>query len=158
MKIWKTKEGEKIGFKEFIKRFKSGIQSITPLQRLQNEQRATFIMLVGYVVGLISLIIYRDLFPIAWFTYALMMIFIGAAYGQGIKLFAFSTQLKLFKEMESSSMDLNKVLEGLEEVPMDEGEPLEELKENQKEIKQIIVNNGGTKVYDEKNKTNNNRE
>ncbi len=122
MKIWKTKSGEKIDAKEFAKRFKEGLQSITPLQRLQHEQRATFIMLVGYLIGLVSLIIFRKEFAVSWFTYALMIIFVGAAYGQGIKLFALMTQLKLFKDMGNNSLDLDKVLEGLEEVPMDEGE------------------------------------
>jgi len=115
MKIYKTKTGEKIDIKEFIKRFKKGIESITPLQRLQNETRATFIMLIGYLVGLVSLVIYRELFVVQWFTYALIIIFLGATYGQVIKLFAFRTQLKLFKGIESKSIDLDKIFDNLEE-------------------------------------------
>ena len=126
MKIWKTKTGERIEFKEFINRFKSGIQSITPLQKLQNEQRATFIMLIGYLVGLVSLFVYRESFVVAWFTYALMIIFLGATYGQVIKLFALMTQLKMFKNIEES-IDLDNVLNGLEETP-------EEIIEKDKEI------------------------
>ncbi len=119
MKIWKTKSGEKVDAKEFLRRFKEGLSNITPLQRLQNEQRATFIMLIGYLVGLVSLFIFREEFLVSWFTYALMIIFLGATYGQVIKLLALRTQLKLFKDLDSQC-DVNKVLDSLEEVPLEE--------------------------------------
>ena len=114
MKIYKTKTGERIDAKEFFKRFKKGIDSITPLQKLQNEQRATFIMLVGYLVGLISLVIYREAFVVAWFTYALIIIFFGALFGQVIKYLTLRSQLKLFKDLGDESLDLNKIMESLE--------------------------------------------
>ena len=45
---YKTKSGERIGAKEFGKRFKEGISNITPTQKLGNDMRATFITFVGY--------------------------------------------------------------------------------------------------------------
>ena len=120
MKIYKTKIGEKIDAKEFFKKWKKGINSITPLQKLQNEQRATFIMMVGYLVGLISLVIYREAFVVVWFTYALIIIFFGALFGQVIKYLTLRTQLKLFKDLGDESLDLNKIMESLEAEPIKE--------------------------------------
>ena len=71
-------------------------------------------MLIGYVVGLVSLIIYRESFAVQWFTYALIIIFLGAGWGQLIKWLALRQQLKLFKDMEENALDLDKVLGGLE--------------------------------------------
>jgi len=133
---WKTKTGERIGAKEFFRRLKLGIESITPLQRLQNEQRATFIMLIGYSIGLISLVIYRELFIVQWFTFALIIIFLGATYGQVIKLFALRTQLKLFTNLSSESLDLDKVFENMEE----ETDNAEKMFREQKDEQQIISN------------------
>ena len=80
VKVWKDKEGKKITAKEFGQRFKDGINNITPVQKLKNEVRSTFTMLIGYLVGLVSLIIYREAFVVQWFTYALIIIFLGASW------------------------------------------------------------------------------
>jgi len=71
-------------------------------------------MLVGYIVGLVSLIIYRKSFAVQWFTYALIIIFLGAGWGQLIKWLALRQQLKLFKDMGENALDLDKVLGSLE--------------------------------------------
>jgi len=54
-------------------------------------------MLVGYLVGLVSLVIYRELFVVQWFTYAFNNYLSWSNLWASIKLFAFRTQLKLFK-------------------------------------------------------------
>jgi len=114
MNVWKDKEGNKLSSKEFLKRFKEGVSNITPVQKLQNEVRSTFTMFIGYVVGLISLIIYRDSFVVIWFTYALIIIFLGATWSNGIKWFALRQQLKLFKNMDNEAIDLEKVFNQLD--------------------------------------------
>ncbi len=53
MKIWKDKQGKKLTSKEFMDRWKSGIQSITPLQQLKIQIRSTKIMLFGIVAGIV---------------------------------------------------------------------------------------------------------
>ena len=94
-------------------------------------------MLIGYVIGLISLVIYRELFVVQWFTYALIIIFLGATYGQVIKLFALRTQLKLFKGIESKSIDLDKIFDNLEEEKIDNAEKeFRKQKEDTKEAKE----------------------
>lgn len=106
MKVWKDKEGKKLTAKEFTKRFKEGINNLTPLQKTKNELRSTFTMLIGYLVGLISLIIYRKAFVVQWFTYALIIIFVGAFWSQLIKWLALRQQLNLLNSLESHCLDL----------------------------------------------------
>ena len=117
----KDKYGKKVTFKEFMKRWKEGIELVTPIQRLKNEVRANFIMLLGYIIGLVSLIVYRKTFSnTPWFTYALMIIFLGAAWSAGIKWFALRQQLKLFTDLDTQAVDLNKVINSLEDKPIKE--------------------------------------
>lgn len=117
---FKTKTGEKITGKEFMKRWKEGIENITPKQRMENEKNSTFTMLIGYIVGLVSLIIFRDSFVVSWFTYGLILIFVGSVWGQGIKWLALKQQLKIFSTMDNQSMDFTKLLAGL--VPIEESQ------------------------------------
>ncbi|GEM_PF-2428592 len=114
VKVWKDKEGKKITAKEFGQRFKDGINNITPVQKLKNEVRSTFTMLIGYLVGLVSLIIYREAFVVQWFTYALIIIFLGASWSNGIKWFAMRHQLKLMKKMDMESIDFSKIFGAME--------------------------------------------
>ena len=72
----KDKSGKKITKKEFISRWKEGIANITPLQRLTNEAQSTLIMLVGFIMCLGAIIIYREKFIVNWFAYGLILIFI----------------------------------------------------------------------------------
>ena len=139
MKVWKDKKGEKITAKEFGQRFKEGLNSLTPIQKLKNEVRSTFVMFIGYIVGLVSLIIYRKAFAVQWFTIALIIIFLGASWSNGIKWFAMRQQLKLMKNMDMESLDFKKIFgamkeekEEVEEVVEEEWKP-EELKEEVKE-------------------------
>ena len=115
MKVWKDKQGNKLTPKEFGSRFKEGISLITPIQKIKNESRATFIMLVGYVVGLVSLIIYRKLFVVQWFTWGLIIIFVGATWSYLFKWIALIQQVKLFKKMDMDSIDLNSLFKETKE-------------------------------------------
>lgn len=117
MKVWKDKEGKKITGKEFWNRFKEGINNITPVQKIENEARGSFIMCLGYLVGLISLIVYRKSFVVELFTYALMLIFIGALWSNVIKWLALRTQLKVFKGIENNNekINLDEIFSNLEE-------------------------------------------
>lgn len=114
MKI-KIKSGEKITGKEFMKRWKSGIENLTPIQRLQNDKRSTFTMMIGYLVGLIALIIKFDLIPNKALNVALIIIFLGAFWSNLIKWIALRQQVKLFQNMDSNAIDLNKLMENLDE-------------------------------------------
>jgi hypothetical protein len=57
--FWKDKQGNKITFKEFSKRFKQGVDGITPIQKSISEITGTFITMVGLVSGIITMSIVR---------------------------------------------------------------------------------------------------
>ena len=62
MKILKDKEGNKLTFKEFMGKWKEGIDGITPLQKLGTQMTATRIQLLGIFFGLVvSGIAYKNL-------------------------------------------------------------------------------------------------
>ena len=48
-----TKSGEKISWKEFMKRWKKGIEGITPYQQVKMTIRSTWIVVIGLVAGIV---------------------------------------------------------------------------------------------------------
>ena len=54
-----TKTGEVITWKEFMIRWKKGIEQISPLQKLINEARGTLITLIGFIVSFFAVIYVR---------------------------------------------------------------------------------------------------
>ena len=57
MKIWTDKEGNKLNYKDFINRWKSGIEGITPLQQVKMQVKSTWLMVVGLLCGIVMSII-----------------------------------------------------------------------------------------------------
>lgn len=79
MKFWKDKEGNELTFKEFTKRWKDGIEGITPLQKLKTQIVATRIQLLGIFLGLIvTSMAYEKLWWIA-------IILLGALINTGVQ-------------------------------------------------------------------------
>ena len=63
---YKTKAGEKISGKEFMSRWKKGMQGVTPLQQTRMTFKSTFIMLFGLLSGTaITLLDFKNLW---WLT------------------------------------------------------------------------------------------
>lgn len=110
----KTKDGEIISIKEAFIRFKKGVDAITPLQKLQNETRGTFITLLGFIVSFCAVIYMRE--KIGLLSYGLMLIFLGSIITTGLKWLALRQQLKFFKDMETNELDIDKIMNNLEEV------------------------------------------
>lgn len=108
----KTKSGENISWKEAFKRFKDGIENITPIQKLQNESRGTFLTLLGFIFSLIAVIWKRDVMGLL--SYGLILIFLGSIITTGLRWFGLRQQLKLFKNTENNSLDINQLNEYLE--------------------------------------------
>lgn len=48
-----TKDGEQISWKEFMSRWKKGIEGINPLQQLKTQLIGTIIILIGLLAGII---------------------------------------------------------------------------------------------------------
>jgi len=53
MKVWKDKEGNKLTYKEFIGRWKEGIEGITPKQRIKSQMTGYKITMLGMILGII---------------------------------------------------------------------------------------------------------
>ncbi len=108
----KTKDGEKISIGEAMKRFKVGVENITPLQKLQNEIRGNYIIFSGFFVALVAVIIGLD--DIGLIAYGLILIFIGSIITTGLKILGLRQQLKFFKNMDDNSQDVSDILDKLE--------------------------------------------
>lgn len=92
------KTGEKITWREAIKRFKKGVDNITPIQKLSNDMRGTFITLLGFIFSFGAVIWKRD--TIGLLAYGLMLIFLGSIITTGLKWLALRQQYKFIKSME----------------------------------------------------------
>lgn len=104
MKIWKTRDGEKINAKEFKKRFKEGIENITPKQKLHNDFISSIIIFIGYLVGMVALIVFWDKLIVGWFSFGLILIFAGMAYSTFVKLLVTRQQIKSFDSIDEQSL------------------------------------------------------
>ncbi len=51
--FWKDKAGSKISYREFIDRWKRGMEGITPLQQFKGQLNSTYIILVGILLGFV---------------------------------------------------------------------------------------------------------
>lgn len=100
----KTKSGEKISMKEFFARWKQGIESITPYQKLQNDVRGTFISLLGYAFAFGAVIWNRE--AIGLLAYGLILIFLGTTYTTALKWISLRQQLKLLSEYQQFQIPL----------------------------------------------------
>jgi len=134
MYFWKDKDGNKLSFKEFSKRFKEGFTAITPQQRLKNELISTGISEVGYIVGLIALIIFRDKLLVSWFAYGLILIFVGSVWSTGLKFLITKQQLNSFKNTDNKAINIDALFEALEKEEIKEDTTIkEEVKEETKQ-------------------------
>jgi hypothetical protein len=101
----KLKSGEYVTWTEALKRFKKGVEDITPIQKLENELRGTFITLLGFVFSLIAVIWKRD--AIGLLAYGLMLIFLGSSITTGLRYLGLRQQVMVFKNLENESLNLN---------------------------------------------------
>lgn len=104
-KMPKDKRGEIITWKEFFLRWGIGIKRVvvdpTPLEKVNIELRATFINLIGIIICLVVLLIYRNDFFVKWFAYGLILIFFSTLIITGLKFFGLREQKKILKSFEN---------------------------------------------------------
>jgi len=91
---WKDKQGNKLTFKEFIERWKEGIEGITPKQKLKSQISGTKITLIGLLCGLcITLYNYKTLWWIA-------LILTGGFIVTWVQYIGFKQQYKAIETIE----------------------------------------------------------
>jgi len=94
MHFWKTKTGEKLSFKDFVKRWKDGLTNITPIQKIKTQIGGTRIMLIGLFLGLaVSIYGWKNLWWVG-------IILIGALINTGVQYLGLIQQRKLLDNLE----------------------------------------------------------
>lgn len=51
--FWRDKQGKELSFKEFISRWKDGVEGITPLQQTKTQMMGTWISITGILAGIV---------------------------------------------------------------------------------------------------------
>jgi hypothetical protein len=98
IRIWKRgyffedKKGNKLNFKQFMKRFKQGVEGITPLQQTTTSLLGTFIALSGEVFGIVVISISK-----MWW---LLLVIIGGTICTLVGLISLIQKYLRFKEMD----------------------------------------------------------
>ena len=96
----KTKSGEQITYREFMKRWNVGMQNLSPSQRSSNDIGSTWVILIGFIVSIVALIFFNKTF--GFITYGLILIFIGNTYANIVKLFSLYGQYNIYKGIEKT--------------------------------------------------------
>lgn len=68
MKIWKDKKGNKLTAKEFMQRWKEGIERVTPLQQTQNQINGYLLVLIGELWG-----VYYGIITATWWLTGMLI-------------------------------------------------------------------------------------
>ena len=82
-----------------MKRWKVGMQNLSPSQRSSNDICSTWVILIGFIVSIVALIFFNKTFGVI--TYGLILIFIGNTYAYIVKLFSLYGQYNAFKGIEN---------------------------------------------------------
>ena len=94
IKVFKDKEGNKLTFKEFMKKWGEGIEGISPLQKIKTQIGGTRIMLIGLFLGLcVSIYGWKNLWWVG-------IILIGALLNTGVQYLGLIQQRKLLDNLE----------------------------------------------------------
>lgn len=113
IKIWKRKyfakdiEGNKLSFKQFMKRWKQGIEGITPLQQARTSVLGTWIVISGIVGGIGVMSIIRPENTWWWFVVILsgsLIISVTQIIGGLQKLWRFKEIEKVQKQLEEKKI------------------------------------------------------
>lgn len=54
MAFWTDKQGNKLTAKEFMQRWKQGIESVTPLQSTRSQLMFSYMIIVGLICGIVT--------------------------------------------------------------------------------------------------------
>jgi hypothetical protein len=114
MKFLKDKAGNKLTFKEFMHRWKIGIEGITPKQQLKTQLNSTLIMLIGIVAGFIV-----SLFNLKSFWWGTLIL--AGAFGNTIvQYIALYQRKRLLDSFGGEVRELTGVFERIDEQEQEE--------------------------------------
>ena len=90
----KDKEGNKITWKEFGRRWKEGINGITQLQQTKMQLQSIYIIIIGILFGIT--ICFLNIKNLWW----LSIILIGGLYNSGVQLISLYQKINFLKYVE----------------------------------------------------------
>ena len=97
----RDKQGNKLTFKEFINKWKEGIEGITPFQKIKTQLSGTKIILIGLFLGLVvSLYGFKRLWWVG-------IILVGAIINTGVQYLSLRQQKKLLENLEKEVLKEN---------------------------------------------------
>ncbi len=102
--FWKDKQGNELTFKEFMKRWKDGIEGITPLQQSFTQLLGIWITITGIVAGIIVNALIR-MENIWWWV---EIILVGSLIVTGISMLGQYQKYKIYKKIDKEVKKLNK--------------------------------------------------
>lgn len=101
--FWKTKSGEHINWKEFLKRWKKGIEGITPLQQAKMNLLGIWITVTGIITGIIVNLLIR--MENIW--YWVLIILIGSLILTLVQMIGIYQKYSKFKQIEKAMVEVN---------------------------------------------------
>ena len=99
MVFWKDKQGQELSFKQFMERWKQGIEGITPLQQTNVTIQGTYITIAGIILGIITSLLNIKLM---WWV---AIILVGAFIITGIQLIGLYQKKFMFMMMEGGNYE-----------------------------------------------------
>ena len=102
--FWRTKNKEKLSLKEFLKRWKRGIEGITPLQSTKTQLSGIWITITGIIAGIIVNCLVRIKNQWWW----ILIILIGSLILVGINFLTTWQKYLRLKEIDNQIKQLNK--------------------------------------------------
>lgn len=103
MKIWKDRQGNKLTLKQFLTRWKTGLQGVTPFQQTKMQIWSTVIIIIGIVCGfVITLFAIQTLW---WLT----IILAGAFFNSMVQLLGLWQKKNVLKNFNLHIPALTKV-------------------------------------------------
>jgi len=102
MYFWKDKQGNELTFKEFISRWKKGLEGVTMLQQLKMQVKSMYIMITGLLCGVvITLIGFKTL----WW---LFIILVGGLFNTIIQLLGVWQKKRILENIELNFKEVEK--------------------------------------------------
>ena len=75
--FWKTRDGEELCFIDFMRRWKNGVEGITPLQQTKTTLWSYPLVIMGILTGMIIMVLRKEWWLILILTGSLPMTLIG---------------------------------------------------------------------------------
>ncbi len=107
--FWKAKDGSKLSFKEFLKRWKEGMEGITPIQQTRTTLTSYPLVIGGIVTGIVIMILRREWWLLVILCGSLPMTLMGLLSTWQ----KYKQQKKIYETMKNME-NKNEIMEDLE--------------------------------------------